>query len=654
MTTGQSRSGLRNPMTENNLLDAALDYASRGIPVFALHNPISGDSGLTCSCANPKCDSKGKHPRTEHGFKDATVDAEIIKQWWAKWPHANIGVPTGAASGFDVIDVDNEPAQQKLKELIPDTSQAALQKTGRGWQVAFAHVECGLTIASALGRIDGLDFRGNNGYIVAAPSRHINGKYYEWVRDLADDLPPLPDRFIECASAPIDQETGLKERFDSSVVWEGVPDGKRDETLFKYACQLRALNAPEDVARKLVAEAAARCKPPFENAQAKVDQAWKYPAGKDGAEDKPSRMPMYVCVNDVVRENVRWLWMHRTPLGKMTIIVGDPGVGKSQLTLAIAAPVTRGLPIHGDPVGREPATVLILSAEDGLADTIRPRLEDLGADLSKVIALTGMQDEQGRERAINLTDVDILDAAIQQHKPALVIIDPLIAYVGKADTHKAGEVRGILAPLAALAERHGCAVVAVQHLNKGNSKAVYRGQGSIDFLAACRSMLLVGKNPDDPTEKIICHLKSNLGPEMPSLSFSIEGGRFLWGDVSTVTAADILAAPANGEEKSQGEAAGDFLLDALKDGWTPSDKIIKSARGAGIAERTLWRAKTKLGVVAKKLAFDGPWGWELPAQACQDIAKPATPASVTDMALLGEVWQPSTKNEDPDGFGKAR
>jgi len=214
--------------------------------------------------------------------------------------------------------------------------------------------------------------------------------------------------------------------------------------------------------------------------------------------------------------------------------------------------------------------------------------------------------------------------------------------------------------LAALAERHGCAVVAVQHLNKGNSKALYRGQGSIDFLAACRSMFLVGKNPDDPTEKIICHLKSNLGPEMPSLSFSIEGGLFLWGKESSITADDILAAPVNGEEKSQADEAGDFLLDTLKEGWVASDKIIKSARGAGIAERTLWRAKTKLGVVAKKLAFDGPWGWELPAQgchdtasladfeACQDVAKPAIPASVADVAALGGVWQPSTEIEDAE------
>src|SRR3990172_6780089 len=124
-------------MTENKILAAALDYAEQGIPVFPLHNPISSDSGFTCSCANPKCDPKAKHPRTSHGYKDATSDAAIIKEWWSRWPCANIGIPTGAASGFDVIDIDNEQAQQKLRELIPDTSHAALQKTGRGWQVAF-------------------------------------------------------------------------------------------------------------------------------------------------------------------------------------------------------------------------------------------------------------------------------------------------------------------------------------------------------------------------------------------------------------------------------------------------------------------------------------------------------------------------------------
>jgi putative DNA primase/helicase len=262
-----------------SLAKAALDYAARGIPVFPSHYPIGTDNGLRCSCGNPECDRKAKHPRTEHGFKDATTLKSLIEQWWAKWPNANIGIPTGAASGFDVIDIDNETAQQKLKEIVGDTAPAALQKTGRGWQLGYAHaVDSGLTIGTAIGGIDGLDFRGDGGYIIAAPSRHINGNFYAWVRDLNGSLPPLPAAFIEFA-APINHKTGFKEQFNSAIIWEGIQEGQRDDQLFRYACQLRAFNAPEAVARDLVSAAAARCNPPFGNAQAKVDQAYKYPAG---------------------------------------------------------------------------------------------------------------------------------------------------------------------------------------------------------------------------------------------------------------------------------------------------------------------------------------------------------------------------------------
>lgn len=349
------------------------------------------------------------------------------------------------------------------------------------------------------------------------------------------------------------------------------------------------------------------------------------------------KSPITICMSDVQREEVTWLWKNRIPLRKLTIIQGDPGVGKSQLTLAITAPVTRGLPIHGDTAGREPATVLILSAEDGLADTIRPRLEALGADLSKVIALTGMRDEQGHERAISLADVDILDAAIQQYKPLLVIIDPLIAYVGKVDTYKAGEVRGILAPLAGLAERHTSAVVAVQHLNKGAAKAVYRGQGSIDFFAACRSCFLVGKSPESDSEKVLISIKSNLGPEMPALTFSINGGRFEWGHQSAVTAEQLLADPVNDEEKSQSDEATEFLTTTLAKGPIASRDIIKAARDNGISERTLWRGKKRLGVKARKSGFTGAWEWALPAEGCQFHAKSAMSATLAELADLADM-----------------
>ena len=135
-------------------------------------------------------------------------------------------------------------------------------------------------------------------------------------------------------------------------------------------------------------------------------------------------------------------------------------------------------------------------------------------------------DEEGQERPLNLADLDVIEKAILEHHAALVIVDPIIAYVAGKDTHKANEVRGLLAPLAALAEKFKIAILAIRHLNKGTGKAAYRGQGSVDFLAACRSAFLAGEDPDNPSQKVFCHIKANLGPKTASLTYTINEGRF--------------------------------------------------------------------------------------------------------------------------------
>ncbi len=331
------------------------------------------------------------------------------------------------------------------------------------------------------------------------------------------------------------------------------------------------------------------------------------------------RCPVMIRISDVQREEVSWLWQNRIPRGKLTLFDGDPGVGKSWLTLAVATSVTHGWSLPGD-IARKPGKVILMTAEDGLGDTVRPRLEDLGANLELVVALKGLIDEKGQERSLTLADLDILEAAIGEHNPDLVIIDPLVAYVGKADTHKAGEVRGILAPLAALAEKHGCAVVGVRHLNKSNMKALYRGQASIDFLAACRSAFLIGEKPANPEERVICHLKSNLTPKMPSLTFSIKEGQFLWGGVSSLTPEQVLAVPAEDGAKTELEEAKEFLQQLLSDGQMPSTEVKSQAREAGISEATLRRAKRTLGVQVKRVGFgiEGKWFWELPKTLIDD------------------------------------
>ena len=213
------------------------------------------------------------------------------------------------------------------------------------------------------------------------------------------------------------------------------------------------------------------------------------------------------------------------------------------------------------------------------------------------------------------------------------------------DTWKASEVRGLLAPLASLAEEHGCAVVGVRHLTKQSMKAIYRGQGSIDFLAACRSAFLVGENPENFNERVICHLKSNLAPKTPSLTFSLKEGRFLWGAESSFTAEQILAVPVEGEERSQMDEAEAFLRELLTDGPVESSEVKSQAKAAGISDHTLRRAKTALGVKARKTGFGeiGKWLWEL---SIPKVPKESLRCPSNRVGILGENGHLSSDGED--------
>jgi archaellum biogenesis ATPase FlaH len=589
----------------NDRLNAALAYQKQGFSVV----PIA-----------PR-DKKPLIPWEECQRRRGGL--EEITAWWSKWPDANVGIVTGAISSVVVIDLDSVEAKNKLKELLPgyDLASVPRSRTGKGWQLFFKHP--GVTIPNRAGIITGLDVRGDGGYVVAPPSIHPNGKTYKWEAPINRELRELPVELYRLISSPTTRnENGYRERFNTAQALAGVPEGQRDESIFRLACKLRSADVPEHMASALILEAAGNCHPPFSEIIAieKVRRAYsKYEPKRREAkatEPKKERTPITVRVSDVRREEVSWLWHHRIPRGKLTIIEGDPGEGKSFLSQAIATAITRGFGLPGEKEEREPETVLIMSAEDGLADTIRPRLEDMGADIRKVVALRGLTDGEGQERPLTLADLDVIERAIIEHRPALVIVDPIIAYVAGKDTHKANEVRSLLAPLAALAEKYKIAVLAIRHLNKAATKAAYRGQGSVDFLAACRSAFLAGEDPETPGQKVLCHIKANLGPKTPSITYTINDGRFLWGEETSITAEQVLAVPIEGDERSKVEEAKSFLEDTLSHGPRASSEVEKEAKGAGIAQTTLRRARTALGVKPTKASFGGGWIWSLPARRC--------------------------------------
>jgi hypothetical protein len=313
-------------------------------------------------------------------------------------------------------------------------------------------------------------------------------------------------------------------------------------------------------------------------------------------------------MSDVVAVEVSFLWHPYIPIGKLTLIEGDPGQGKSTITLALASSGSLGSGLPGV-APFDPWDTLIFTAEDGLADTIKPRLEAMGADCTRIRA---------HPEAIDLSTPEGMAEVgreIAAHYPRLVVIDPVVAYVGgRTDLYRANEVRSILSPLASMAEQHGCAIAAVRHLSKAKGgRSIYAGMGSIDFTAAARSVLLVGSSPSDPNERAMVHIKHNLTAQGPALGFSIRDGRFGWTGESTLTAGDVLGAESSNSDRSAGEEAAAFLLELLAHGPVDAKQVKADAKAAGISLRTLERIKSREGIVAVRKGFgaDGAWWWTL-------------------------------------------
>lgn len=355
--------------------------------------------------------------------------------------------------------------------------------------------------------------------------------------------------------------------------------------------------------------------------------------------------PVVVNLADVMPEAVTWLWPGRIARGKLTLVVGDPGLGKSYLTQDAAARTSRGLPWPDGslaPCG----DVVILTAEDGLADTIRPRFDVLGGDPARVHVLTGIRTGD-RERGVDISqDLAHMESLMVRVKARLVVIDPVSAYLGKADSYRDTEVRAVLAPVASLAERTGAAIIGVMHLTKGQQRqAIHRTQGNVAFVAAARAVFAVAEDREDPTRRLFLPVKMNIAPKPPGLAYRLvasgDVARLEWEtEPVDVNVDDALAGPELPGDRSEREEAKDFLRDLLTDGAVSANEVKKHAKAAGIADRTLFRAKTDLAVKVEKTGFRDGWTWALPAKAAKNSEDrhAATHAEVGNLGnLRGEV-----------------
>jgi hypothetical protein len=322
-------------------------------------------------------------------------------------------------------------------------------------------------------------------------------------------------------------------------------------------------------------------------------------------------LPVGRLLSEVHLEQVEWLWPRRIPRGKITVLDGDPDNGKSVLTTDLAARVTAGLELP-DGTPAEAAGAVIVSAEDGASDTIRPRFDAAGGDPTRACLL-------GDEEPFAIPDdIPRLERAVRQVGAALVVIDPIMAFLsGEVNSNRDQDVRRALTPLKQMAERTGAAVVLVRHLNKSRGgNPLYRGGGSIGIIGAARSGMVVGRHPGDEELRVRAGQKNNLSLPPESLAYGIEtaengAARIVYRGVSEATAGQLLRAPADEEEKSALAEAKEFLLSELKGRPMWMKTVERNAREAGISPRTLKRAKQALGVKSEKES-DGSWTWSLP------------------------------------------
>lgn len=319
-----------------------------------------------------------------------------------------------------------------------------------------------------------------------------------------------------------------------------------------------------------------------------------------------------IHMEDVVSKEVEWLWYPYIPYGKITIIEGDPGEGKTTLVLKLAAALSRGLPLPcDDDKEYESIHIIYQTAEDGIEDTIKPRLEKAGADCSMIRVI----DETDKE--LSMTD-DRLEQAIIETGARLIILDPIQAYIGATvDMHRANEIRPVLKHLGIIAEKHNCAIILIGHMNKASgSKSTYRGLGSIDIQATARSVLLVARLRDKPHIRIMAHDKSSLAPAGDAIGFEMteDNGMVCIGPYDITI--DELLSGNEGRGKKKLDIAENFIKEYFGSNKViPSNEIMMEAAKRSIKRNTLLSAKKKLGITSdKEKAEDGTiyWTWVMP------------------------------------------
>ncbi len=315
---------------------------------------------------------------------------------------------------------------------------------------------------------------------------------------------------------------------------------------------------------------------------------------------------VYEYYSNVHAKPVEWLWYPYIPLGKLTIIQGDPGEGKSTFVLNVVARITTGqnMPDGSPVIGRQVA--IYQCAEDGVADTIKPRLQQAGADCGRVAYIVD------DDIALTLEDGRI-ESTIKATGASMFIIDPIQAFIPPdADMQSATKMRSVLRKLANIAERNRCAVILIGHMNKGaGTKTLYRGLGSIDIAAIARSVLMISRDANRPEMRYMYPIKSSLAPEGPAIAFSFrEQGNIEWHgryNLNTAELMDTITVKTTKREKARAK-----LIQLLEHEDCPAKEIYAGLANMGVGSRTVEKVKKELQITTYRSS--GSWYWSLPKQ----------------------------------------
>jgi hypothetical protein len=347
-----------------------------------------------------------------------------------------------------------------------------------------------------------------------------------------------------------------------------------------------------------------------------------------------------IWADDVKEERIRWLWHGRIPLANVTLLDGDPGLGKSTLALDIAARHTRGVEFPLEERGNfdEPGNVLVVSAEDDIASIIVPRLRAARANMSRIAFLSLREDKTGKVLPFSVPDdIPRLRNALGEIEATFVIVDPIAAFLSEhIHSHNDASIRKAMLPLTMVAQDSGAAIVALRHLNKDDrvTKALYRGGGSIGFSGGARSVLLAAQKPDSDGEMVLAQTKSNLfrRGQIKSLEWRVVSwdedpdiAKIKWLGTSELSADELLQQYDKRHDSPAQREAGALLLRVLAAGPQPSKRVEEEAKEVGISLTTMKRARRKLQVHTyperKPSGETEAWFIHLPSQPCPEGAE---------------------------------